>query len=111
MNEVWTTGITAINNEDGWTAECKWQYGEIGKSGCMEGTICTTYYEPTLKMAIDYVLNTMKTFGINRTDEVDIMKDTLGFSLYTDDETYQSEEALNQLKNEALNRGWKFYIR
>jgi hypothetical protein len=110
MNEAWTTGITVINNEYGWTAECKWQYGEVGKAGCMEGTICTTYYESTLDQAINYVLECMKIMNVKRTDEITIMKDLLGFSLYTDDDIEQSGDALQQLKSEAEKRGWKSYI-
>lgn len=109
MERIWTTGIRVKHGEDGWIADCNWQSGRFGQSGCMEGEIATRYYEPTLEQAIDYVLECMKVMNVQRTDEIDIMKEELGFALYFHENEDQTDEDLQHMKDEATKRNWKFY--
>ena len=112
MNEIWTTGITVKNSEYGWIASCKLRYVETIKSGCMEGTITTKYFEKSLSEAIDYVLHSMKQMNVKRSDEIKEMNDILGFALYYDDESIEdlTDELKEEIKIEADKRGWKCYI-
>lgn len=111
MNEIWTTGITVKHSEDGWLAYCKWNSGEFAKSGYMTGEISTRYYEPTITQAIDYVLDFMNRMGVKRSDEIEEMKDALGFDLYYDEEENSlSSDIQSIIKSEAEQRGWKCYM-
>ena len=112
MNNIWTTGITVKNNENGWVASCKWCSGEFAKNGFMEGEVATRYYEPTITQAVDYVLDYMRRMNIERSDEVENLKDTLGFALYYDEseEENLSENSKIAIKEESIKRGWKCYI-
>lgn len=109
MKDAWTTGITVKNSEDGWTAECSWQCGDFAQSGYMEGIISTRYYEPTITQAIDYVLEFINRFGIKRSDEIECMKEDLGFSLYNFEDGELLGEAKEQFVSEATNRGWTIF--
>lgn len=86
--------------------------GKHMKSGCMEGTIGTKYYEKSLTSSIDYVLDCMDRMGVKRSDEVEELNDVLGFALYYDEESEEelTEELKAEIKNEADRRGWKCYI-
>jgi len=110
MNKIWTTGITVKNGEDGWVASCKWECGKFGQSGYMEGEITTRYYEPTITQAIDYVLEMINRLGIKRTDEIEIMKEELEFSLFYIEKEFIFKDTINIIKVEANRRGWKTYI-
>jgi len=115
MKEFLTTGITVKHgyiNQDkiGWSAECKWQGEDFMQPGYMEGIIQTRYLESTITEAIDYVLECIKQFGIKLSSEIKEMKE-LGFALYRDEnEKYYTIELLQQIKDEAERRGWKYYI-
>lgn len=109
MEIIWTTGIRVKHCEEGWTAQCNWQSGKFAQYGYMEGEITTRYQEPTLEQAIDHVLECMKVINVKRTDEIDIMKDNLGFSLYFNEDEDQTDVDLQLMKDEAIKRNWKFY--
>lgn len=106
MSEIFTTGIEVkMDPESGWSASCEWQCGKFAESGCMQGTIETKYYENSLSEAIDYVLDCMKQMNVKRSDEIDRIKDVLGFALYSSGNPHE----YSAIKEEASKRGWNFY--
>lgn len=112
MNDIWATGITVSNNDYGWIAWCDWQSGKFAEEGYVEGKIATRYHESSLTEAIDHVLEYMNRMGVKRSDEIEEMKDSLGFDLYyeTDDEDALSEDLRKVIKEEAESRKWKCYL-
>lgn len=109
MKDIWTTGIKVEHGVEGWIASCEWQSGEFAQSGYMEGEIATRYYEPTMGMAIDYVLDAIEIMNVKRSNEIDIMKEEIGFTLYREEVEEVSDYIIEQIKNEAKLRGWLSY--
>jgi hypothetical protein len=110
MADIWTEGIIVKNSKEGWLASCEWQNGKFGQSGRMNGEIATTYYEPTIDKAVDYVLDTMEVMKVLKANEVEVMKDKIDFSLTYESVVDQPKVILDQVQYEAERRGWEAVI-
>lgn len=106
MSEILATGIEVKKSQDGkWGASCRWKYGKITDFECVQGIMETKYYKNSLSEAIDNILDCMKQMNAKRSDEIDHVKDIVGFALCFsgDPSEYPS------IEEEATKRGWHCY--
>lgn len=114
--DLWATGVTLKYGYSGgglygWTAEICWFDNKFCEDKAVQGRIVTRYFEESIELAIDTVMEVFEQFNIKKTDN-----EFIGFNLYYEgdgeDKEWPPPEGYRKLlRDEAEKRGWKTYTR